>query len=242
MSLGFNSANERPTFCSVRMFIICTVTAERRSDLLGLQQRRAEVDRDDHVGAHLSARCRPADCAPGRRRPIGDRPISTGATAPGTDIDARIACTTLPSFSTTISPVPMSVAIARNGIGSSSKLRALADLHQPSQLTFKRNAGDHVLSAADAVGRHCQLRHEVRRSRRPCAASSGPAAAGLSVKSRSVVIELITFSISDRQPGRVRGTDDRAHAGADDQIDRHAQLFENFQNADMGGAARAAAG
>ncbi len=52
-------------------------------------------------------------------------PISTGATAPGTDIDARIACTTLPSLSTTISPVPISVAIARNGIGSSSKLRTL---------------------------------------------------------------------------------------------------------------------
>ena len=44
--------------------------------------------------------------------------ISTGAIAPGTDMLARIACATLPWSSTTDSPVSMSVAIARNGIGS----------------------------------------------------------------------------------------------------------------------------
>ena len=44
--------------------------------------------------------------------------ISTGAIAPGTDMLARIACATLPRSSTTDSPVSMSVAMARNGIGS----------------------------------------------------------------------------------------------------------------------------
>jgi hypothetical protein len=38
--------------------------------------------------------------------------ISTGASAPGTDMLARIACATLPRLSTTRSPVSMSVAIA----------------------------------------------------------------------------------------------------------------------------------
>ena len=47
--------------------------------------------------------------------------ISTGAIAPGTDMLARIACATLPRSSTTDSPVSMSVAIARNGMGSLSK-------------------------------------------------------------------------------------------------------------------------
>ena len=47
--------------------------------------------------------------------------ISTGAIAPGTDMLARIACATFPRPITTASPVSMSVAIARNGIGSLSK-------------------------------------------------------------------------------------------------------------------------
>ncbi len=48
--------------------------------------------------------------------------ISTGAIAPGTDMLARMACARLPRFSTIESPVSMSVAIASNGIGRSSKL------------------------------------------------------------------------------------------------------------------------
>jgi len=47
--------------------------------------------------------------------------ISTGAIAPGTAMLARIAWATLPRSSTTDSPVSMSVAIARNGIGSLPK-------------------------------------------------------------------------------------------------------------------------
>ena len=47
--------------------------------------------------------------------------ISTGAMAPGTDMLARIARDRLPRESTTASPVSMSAATARNGIGSLSK-------------------------------------------------------------------------------------------------------------------------
>jgi hypothetical protein len=54
-------------------------------------------------------------------------PTRTGAMPPGTDIDARIAVIRLPSFSSTISPVPRSVAIARKGIGNSSKPRTVAN-------------------------------------------------------------------------------------------------------------------
>ncbi len=52
-----------------------------------------------------------------RRRPSS----STGVNAPGTDMLARIASARSPSERTTISPVTMSVATARNGIGRSSK-------------------------------------------------------------------------------------------------------------------------
>ncbi len=54
-------------------------------------------------------------------------PTATGAMPPGTDIDARMAVIRLPSFSTTISPVPRSVAIARNGIDNWSKLRTVVN-------------------------------------------------------------------------------------------------------------------
>ena len=47
--------------------------------------------------------------------------ISTGASAPGTDMLARIACAMLPCSSTTAWPVSMSVAMARNGMGSLRK-------------------------------------------------------------------------------------------------------------------------
>jgi hypothetical protein len=64
-----------------------------------------------------------------RAKPIGrlsamppstsSRPsISTGANAPGTDMLARMAWDRLPRLSTTASPVSMSAATARNGIGS----------------------------------------------------------------------------------------------------------------------------
>ena len=48
--------------------------------------------------------------------------ISCGAKAPGTDMLARTAALRLPLSSTTILPVVMSVAMARNGMGSSSKV------------------------------------------------------------------------------------------------------------------------
>jgi len=46
---------------------------------------------------------------------------STGAIAPGTDMLARIACATLPRSITTDSPVSISVAMARKGMGSLRK-------------------------------------------------------------------------------------------------------------------------
>ena len=53
--------------------------------------------------------------------------ISTGRIAPGIDMLARIACARLPWSSTTASPVSMSVATARNGIGSFEKSATPAD-------------------------------------------------------------------------------------------------------------------
>ncbi len=127
------------------------------------------------------------------------RPISTGATAPGTDIDARIACTTLPSFSTTISPVPMSVAIARNGIGSSSKLRALVTCtsrrNSPSSATPVTSPfGSSTPSAVTASSgtKYGRRSSSLRRIVWSCRG-------GLSVNRRSVVIVLITFSISSTE-------------------------------------------
>ncbi|MNY44382.1 hypothetical protein D3C86_1794080 [compost metagenome] len=48
-------------------------------------------------------------------------PNSAGATAPGTDMLARITLASSPSLNTTALPVTRSVATARKGIGSSSK-------------------------------------------------------------------------------------------------------------------------
>ena len=69
-----------------------------------------------------------------------------GAIAPGTAMLARIACATLPRSSTTDSPVSMSVAIARNGIGSllkslmpdagSATTRKNASIETPAMMPF----------------------------------------------------------------------------------------------------------
>ena len=48
-------------------------------------------------------------------------PYSAGATAPGTDMLARITLASSPSLKTTALPVTRSVATARYGIGRSSK-------------------------------------------------------------------------------------------------------------------------
>ncbi|HEY5324824.1 MAG TPA: hypothetical protein VIK58_18505, partial [Caldimonas sp.] len=44
------------------------------------------------------------------------------------------------------------------------------------------------------------------------------------------------------QPGRIRAADDRTHARSGHAVDRHLQLLQHLDDADMGGAARAAAG
>lgn len=46
----------------------------------------------------------------------------------------------------------------------------------------------------------------------------------------------------DRRSGRVRAADDRPHARARDAVDRHAQVLEDLEHADVRRAARAAAG
>ena len=56
-----------------------------------------------------------------RTMPPSERTMSfrgTGENAPGIAMLARIAVARSPSFNTTMSPVTMSVATARNGIGS----------------------------------------------------------------------------------------------------------------------------
>ena len=57
------------------------------------------------------------------------------------------------------------------------------------------------------------------------------------------MIDSISFSISaDRHAARVRAATSCAHAGPGDAVDRHAQLLEHLEDADVRGAARAAAG
>src|SRR6202008_4613610 len=50
------------------------------------------------------------------------------------------------------------------------------------------------------------------------------------------------LDVARREAARVEPADPRAQAGAGDRIDRYVHLLEHFEDADMGGAARAAAG
>ena len=49
------------------------------------------------------------------------------------------------------------------------------------------------------------------------------------------------FELVGRNPGGITAADERAHAGAGDAIDRHAQLFQHLQHADVRAALRATA-
>ncbi len=67
-SMGRSDASELRTFCSVRMFSIWLVTPISRGQVLALHQRRAEVDRDDDVGAHGARHVHGRGCRSGRHR------------------------------------------------------------------------------------------------------------------------------------------------------------------------------
>ena len=170
-------------------------------------------------------------------------PICAGAITPGTDMLARITRGRSPSSNTTARPVTRSVATARYGIGSWSKRfvpctfeswRSTASSWMPLTTPFCSR----MLAVAHA---ELEPEQEVRSSslRRIVSSWRG----GLSLKSRLVVIDSISLlHLRDRHAARVRAADERAHAGAGDAVDRHAQLLEHLEDADVRGAARAAAG
>ena len=108
------------TFCSVRMLIICDVTpviepkVSRRDKgvpMLTAMTRWAPMPRATSTGRLLTRPPSP------RMRPS----TSSGANTPGTDMLLRSAVARSPSASTTAWPLSMSVATARNGVGSWSK-------------------------------------------------------------------------------------------------------------------------
>ena len=120
-SAGVSVAMLACTFCSVRMLTICVV----------MPSRLPRVSRPASGVPMLTAMI---TSAPMRRatstgrlftRPPSPRiwpSISSGANTPGTDMLARMAAARSPWSSTTALPVSMSVATARNGVGSPSKV------------------------------------------------------------------------------------------------------------------------
>ena len=120
MSCGCSDASEVPTFCSVRMFSICSATL--KAEVIwsrcssGVPRLTAMMTSAPMARAMSTGRL--------RVRPPSTSilpSICTGAMAPGTDMLARIAVARSPDFSTVIWPLTTSVAMARKGIGSLSK-------------------------------------------------------------------------------------------------------------------------
>ena len=156
---------------------------------------------------------------------------------------ARSACGRSPESSTTISPVCMSVAMARNGIGSLSKSRTprLRETSRPMRLLD-------VLRVYEAAGR-----------REPAVAKAELEAIAVDVTCElpahrlvpALALEadrLLEGNPADRgvdlgsgQSRCVGAAHQRAHARADDAVDRDAQLLEHRQHADVRGALGAAA-
>ena len=89
---------------------------------------------------------------------------TTGENAPGIAMLARIAVARSPLSSTTISPVTMSVATARNGIGSPSKSAAARDVRDVARSRFSirvvlieaTRRDDPVVLQAESRGRCCR--------------------------------------------------------------------------------------
>ena len=169
--------------------------------------------------------------------------ISTGSISPGTDMLARMTLASSPELNTTALPVTRSVAIARNGIGSSSNLRnpcALASARStvssctPDTMPFGRRSwpARKPRSGVKRVVKSSYLRRIERSSR-----------GGFSLNSRSVDISPSVRSISATvmPDAKAPPTIDPMLVPAMQSIG-HAQLLEHFQHAHVGGAACTAAG
>ncbi len=122
MSVGLSEASEACTFCSVRMLIICPVTPKIEFSssrfMSGVPRLTAITTSAPIARATFTGRL---SVSPPSTSSLPS--ISAGSIRPGTDMLARITLASSPWLKTTGLPVTRSVATARNGIGSSSKLR-----------------------------------------------------------------------------------------------------------------------
>ena len=137
----------------------------------------------------------------------------------------------------------MSVAIARNGIGSWSKSStSQVDDEQPAQQQQKLLALHDADRRDDATVLPADLEVEQ-------IAIVGLLAPHRHLDARRIVgEEIVPVELADdlahlvrRVAGRVHAADDRAHAGAGDAADRNVLALEHFDDADVRRAARAAA-
>ena len=114
-SRGVSDSIERFTFCSVRMLTICAVTVSSEPTDSAFSSGEPTFTAITTSGRHSSR-----TSATGRlsTRPPSTSlrpPTSAGASNPGTDMLARMACVSGPLRNTTRSPVPMSVATSATG-------------------------------------------------------------------------------------------------------------------------------
>ena len=182
-----------------------------------------------------------------RTRPPSARIISsrtTGANAPGIDMLARIAVARSPSSSTTMLLETMSVATARYGIGSLSK-----SVSSRARATYTRSRSSTLLvltrpaGTCEAVGRDAELELIAVRGAGALLLDGFEIAAALAADHPLPVDgDQEFFELVSRYAGGITAADERAHAGAGDAIDRHAQFFQHLQHADVRAALRATAG
>jgi hypothetical protein len=120
MSVGIRLASEACTFCSVRMLSIWLVMPK-----IEFSSSRLSSGVPTLTAITMSAPIARAACTGRLLVSMPSTSImprySVGATAPGTDMLARITLASSPSSNTTSLPVTRSVAMARKGIGRSSK-------------------------------------------------------------------------------------------------------------------------
>ena len=143
-----------------------------------LQQRRADVDGDDDVGAH---RARDVDRQVAGQHAVDQRSCRRTRPArrrPAPTCWRASRCASSPSLNTTALPVTRSVATARNWIGRSSKSTVALHARQLAQHGLELHAGDHALGRRPSARRRCRSPGRCScGSRRPCGASTAPGAA-----------------------------------------------------------------
>ena len=170
--------------------------------------------------------------------------ISIGAKRPGNAMLARMASATFPRDRTIPSPLATSVAVARKGIGSLSKSsterRGEGELAEDEVelLPLDEAGGERRLPVLDADGELREERGLVELApERLVVARHLVLEGAVPVHRGEGVLHLLR-----RHAGRVEAADDRAHAGPGDEVDGDVDLLQDLQDADVRGAARAAAG